>query len=64
MKVLYMVGHHVRKGQAVCLEGSDSNEPVRFFGEKRASAVRAIVERFNRMQVGKSDLVANAKVGM
>jgi hypothetical protein len=49
MKVLYMVGHNVRKGQAVCLDGAD--EPVRFFGEKRASAVRAIVERFNRMQL-------------
>jgi hypothetical protein len=48
MKTLYMVGHHVRKGQAVCLDGAD--DPVRFFGEKRASAVRAIVERFNRMQ--------------
>ena len=49
-KVLYMVGHHVRKGQAVCLEGSDCNEPVRFYGEKRASSVRKIVERFNRME--------------
>lgn len=50
-KQLYMVGHHVRKGQAVCLLGSDCNEPVRFYGEKRASAVRAIVERFNRMEL-------------
>lgn len=49
-KEIYMAGHHVRKGQAVCLLGSDSFEPVRFYGEKRASAVRAIVERFNRMQ--------------
>jgi hypothetical protein len=47
-KHLYMAGHHVRKGQAVCLEAT--GDPVRFFGEKRASAVRAIVERFNRMQ--------------
>lgn len=55
IKHLYMVGHHVRKEQAVCLQGSDSLEPVRFFGEKRASAVRAIVERFNRMQIHKSN---------
>lgn len=48
-KVLYMAGHHVRKGQAVGLMGSDGG-PVRYYGEKRASAVRAIVGRFNRMQ--------------
>ena len=53
MKQLHLVGHNVRKGQAVILLGSDSLEPVKFFGEKRASKVWKIVERFNRMQVYK-----------
>lgn len=56
MKQLHLVGHNVRKGQAVILLGSDSLEPVKFFGEKRANKVREIVERFNRMQVYKNSI--------
>lgn len=56
MKQLHLVGHNVRKGQAVILLGSDSLEPVKFFGEKRAGKVRDIVDRFNRMQAYKNSI--------
>lgn len=60
MKQLHMVGHHVKKGQAVILLGSDDLTPVRFFGEMRASKVRSIVDRFNRMQVQRSSNTSKA----
>jgi hypothetical protein len=55
-KVLYMVGHHVRKGFYInCLTHGDG-EPVKFFGEKRPAYVWAVVDRFNRMQQHKASV--------
>lgn len=56
MKQLHIAGHHVRKGHAVILLDSDDLTPVKFFGEMRLPKVRAIVERFNRLQVYKANL--------
>ena len=48
MKTLYMEGHNVKLGLAVSLE-LVAAPPVRYYNLK-PSKVRAIVERFNRMQ--------------
>jgi hypothetical protein len=45
-KRLYLAGHNVRHGYAVCLELVDA-PPVRFY-RCHPNKVRAIVDRFNR----------------
>jgi hypothetical protein len=49
---LYMQGHSVRDGYVVSLVMVDA-PPVRFY-RKHPRTVRAIVERFNRMQVNRA----------
>lgn len=48
MKQLYMEGHHVKRGYVVSLE-CVACEPVRFY-KLHPRKVRAVVDRFNRMQ--------------
>lgn len=48
MLQLYIEGHHVQRGYIVSLELAAA-APVRFF-QRHPAWVRAVVERFNRMQ--------------
>ncbi len=51
MPFLYIEGHSARRGYAVLVEYSDA-PPVRYYSNLRRA--RAIVERFNRLQVRKN----------
>lgn len=52
MKQLYIEGHSIKHGYIVSLELTDT-PPVRYYPSNPAR-VRAIVDRFNRMQANKS----------